>query len=156
MGHLFVFFREMSIEFQCRRHKRYRFDPWVGKIPWRREWQPTSLFLPREFPWTEEPGRLQSIGPQRAGCDRSNLAQHDNQWCWKLFMYLLPSACLFQRNVHSVPLPIFKSDCLFSLFYLDGTSSTSAFCHKWQSNSLWQRRSSFFGLFLMFFLFGMA
>ena len=22
------------------------FDPWVGKIPWRREWQPTSVFLP--------------------------------------------------------------------------------------------------------------
>ena len=26
---------------QCRRLKRYRFDPWVGKIPWRRAWQPT-------------------------------------------------------------------------------------------------------------------
>ena len=24
------------------------FDPWVGKIPWRREWQPTPIFLPRE------------------------------------------------------------------------------------------------------------
>ena len=24
-------------------------DPWVGKIPWRREWQPTPVFLPREF-----------------------------------------------------------------------------------------------------------
>ena len=23
--------------------------PWVGKIPWRREWQPTPVFLPREF-----------------------------------------------------------------------------------------------------------
>ena len=23
---------------QCRRHKRHRFDPWVGKIPWRRAW----------------------------------------------------------------------------------------------------------------------
>ena len=23
-----------------------RFDPWVGKIPWRRKWQPTPLFLP--------------------------------------------------------------------------------------------------------------
>ena len=23
-----------------------RFDPWVGKIPWRREWQPTPVFLP--------------------------------------------------------------------------------------------------------------
>ena len=26
---------------QCRRCKRHRFDPWVGKIPWRRKWQPT-------------------------------------------------------------------------------------------------------------------
>ena len=24
-------------------------DPWVGKIPWRREWLPTPVFLPREF-----------------------------------------------------------------------------------------------------------
>ena len=22
------------------------FDPWVGKIPWRRKWQPTPVFLP--------------------------------------------------------------------------------------------------------------
>ena len=28
--------------------KRHRFDPWVGKIPWRRAWQPTPIFLPRE------------------------------------------------------------------------------------------------------------
>ena len=27
--------------------KRCRFDPWVGKIPWRRAWQPTPVFLPR-------------------------------------------------------------------------------------------------------------
>ena len=24
------------------------FDPWVGKIPWRRAWQPTAVFLPEE------------------------------------------------------------------------------------------------------------
>ena len=30
----------------CRRHKRGRFDPWVGKIPWRRKRQPTPVFLP--------------------------------------------------------------------------------------------------------------
>ena len=23
-------------------------DPWVGKIPWRKEWQPTPVFLPGE------------------------------------------------------------------------------------------------------------
>ena len=31
---------------QC---KRRRFDPWVGKIPWRRTWLPTPVFLPGEF-----------------------------------------------------------------------------------------------------------
>ena len=31
---------------QCRRLKRRRLDPWVGKIPSRREWQPTPVFLP--------------------------------------------------------------------------------------------------------------
>ena len=49
---------------QCRRH---RFNPWVGKIPWRRKWQPTPVFLPGESPWTEEPGMLQSMGSQRVG-----------------------------------------------------------------------------------------
>ena len=31
---------------QSERHKRLRFDPWVGKIPWSRKWQPTPVFLP--------------------------------------------------------------------------------------------------------------
>ena len=31
---------------QCRRPG---FDPWVRKIPWRRKWQPTPVFLPGEF-----------------------------------------------------------------------------------------------------------
>ena len=33
---------------QCRRFKRHGFDPWVGKIPWRRAWQFTPVFLPGE------------------------------------------------------------------------------------------------------------
>ena len=28
--------------------RRPRFDPWVGKIPWRRKWQPTPVLLPGE------------------------------------------------------------------------------------------------------------
>ena len=31
-----------------RRRKRCEFDPWVGKIPWRRAWQPTPVLLPGE------------------------------------------------------------------------------------------------------------
>ena len=46
------------------------FDPWVGKIPWRREWMAThSSILAWRIPWTEEPGGLQSMGSQRIGHD---------------------------------------------------------------------------------------
>ena len=31
---------------QCRKCKKIRFNPWVGKIPWSRTWQSTPLFLP--------------------------------------------------------------------------------------------------------------
>ena len=47
--------------------QRPRFNPWVGKIPWRRKWQPTPIILPGESPWTEEPGGLQFMGSQRFG-----------------------------------------------------------------------------------------
>ena len=30
---------------QCRSLRTLRFDPWVGKIPWKRKWQPTLVFL---------------------------------------------------------------------------------------------------------------
>jgi len=42
-------------------------DTDVGKIPWRRAWHYTPVFLPGESPWTEEPGGLQSMGSQRVG-----------------------------------------------------------------------------------------
>ena len=31
---------------QQKKHERCDFDPWVGKIPWRRKWQHTPVFLP--------------------------------------------------------------------------------------------------------------
>ena len=40
----------MSQESACQRRvwRRRRFEPWVGKIPWRKAWQPTPVFLPGE------------------------------------------------------------------------------------------------------------
>ena len=46
--------------------KRCGFSPQVGKIPWRRKWQPTQVFLPRKS-HGEEPGGLQFMGLQRVG-----------------------------------------------------------------------------------------
>ena len=47
------------------RYWRLGFDPWVGKIPRRRVWQSTPVFLPRESTRTEETGGLQSLGSQK-------------------------------------------------------------------------------------------
>jgi len=33
---------------QCRRCKTSEFNAWIGKIPWRRAWQPTPTFMPGE------------------------------------------------------------------------------------------------------------
>ena len=49
--------------------ERARFDPWVRKIPWRREMVTHSSILGRRIPWTEESGELQSIEFQRVGHD---------------------------------------------------------------------------------------
>ena len=59
---------------QCRSCRRRGFDPWVGKIPWRRAWQSHSTILAWRIPWTEEPGGLQSVGLQRVKHFWSNLA----------------------------------------------------------------------------------
>ena len=50
---LFDFFLPVTMEAQTVKNllqcRRPGFDPWVGKIPWRRKWQPTPVLLPREF-----------------------------------------------------------------------------------------------------------
>ena len=46
---------------QCRRLKRCGFDSRVGKIPWRRAWQPIPVFLPRESHWRAKDHRVTKI-----------------------------------------------------------------------------------------------
>ena len=57
------------------------FDPWVGKIPWRREWQPTSVYLPGEFHGQRS---LAGYGPW--GCKELDTteAQHSTAHLWDL------------------------------------------------------------------------
>ena len=54
---------------QFRRYKLHGSYPYVGRIPWRKAWQPTSVFLPVESQWKEEPDGLHSIGSHRVGQD---------------------------------------------------------------------------------------
>ena len=70
---------------QCSRPKRCRFDPWVKKIPWRRAWRSTPVFLPIESPWTGEPGRLQSMGSQGVGHDW--VTKHTTLYIFQILFY---------------------------------------------------------------------
>ena len=46
------------------RCKRQKFNSWVGKIPWRRAWQPIPVFLPGESHGQSSLVGLQSMGVQ--------------------------------------------------------------------------------------------
>ena len=58
------------------------FYPWVGKIPWRMERLIPSSTLAWRIPWTEKPGRLQSMGSQRVRSDCTDTHTH-NSGRWK-------------------------------------------------------------------------
>ena len=52
----------------CRRHRRHGFNPWVGKIPWRREWQPSPSFLPGK-----SHGQRSLVGYSSWDCKKSDM-----------------------------------------------------------------------------------
>ena len=78
---------------QYRRQKRLGFSPWLGKIPWRRKWQPTPVFLPENF-YGQEPGGLQSMGSQRVRHDLAT--EHTSKQ--KKWIYVNIIGIIIQHN----------------------------------------------------------
>ena len=62
---------------QCRRHKRCRFDPWVGKIPWR----PTPVFLPGESHGQKS---LVGYGPSHKELDMTEAVYQQQHVAWRV------------------------------------------------------------------------
>ena len=52
------------------------FNPWMGKISWRRKWQPTPVLLPGKSHGLRNLVRLQSMGSQRVGHDWATSLTH--------------------------------------------------------------------------------
>ena len=65
---------------QCRKHRRWGFDPWVGKIPWCRAWQHTPVFLPGKP--HKQRSLAGSLGLQRAGRDGMHTPMQVICYCW--------------------------------------------------------------------------
>ena len=92
--------------------------PWVGKLPWRRKWQPTPVFLPEKIPWTEQPGKAAVCGVAKSRTRLSDWAYYTSEegdgWIqdgretfsgkiyrsiWWLFLCVYVHAFLFQLNM---------------------------------------------------------
>ena len=76
---------------------RHEFDPWVKKISWRRKWQPSPVILAWNIPWTEDPGGLQSMGPQRVGHDLVTRHTFFISGCGALFFNKADVQCMFEK-----------------------------------------------------------
>ena len=81
---------------QCRRH---RFDPWVGKIPWRRKWQPTPAFLPGK-----SHGQRSLVGYSPWSHKESDMTEQLTLFTFLSLNYLL-SLCLINKKSNSVFFP---------------------------------------------------
>ena len=65
---------------QCRRYKRRRFNPWVRKIPQRREWQPALVFLPGK-----SHGQRSLVGYSPQGHKESGMTESTQHTCTHLY-----------------------------------------------------------------------
>ena len=50
------------------------FDPWVGTVPWSREWQPAPVLLPEKFH-----GQKSVVGYSPWGLKESDTTEHGDQ-----------------------------------------------------------------------------
>ena len=74
---------------QCRRLKRHGFDPWVRKIPWRREWLPIRVFLQGE-----SHGQRNLAGYSREGHKESDMTEQTCHARIIAVWYYISSRCI--------------------------------------------------------------
>ena len=90
---------------KCRRCKRHGFDPWVGKIPWRRAWQLTPVFLPRKSNGQESLVGYSSWGYKES--DTTEVTQHTHMHTtlaedsWSVSIKIQNAHILCLRNLTS-------------------------------------------------------
>ena len=80
--------------------RRYGFDPWVGKIPWRRKWQPTPVFLPGKFHGQTSLVGYSPWGFKRVGYDLAT-EQQQNECSFAILNYAkssLPVLCKWNNK----------------------------------------------------------
>ena len=136
-----------------------RFDPWVGKTPWRRKWQPTPVLLPGKFHEQRSLGGCSPwVAQSQTGLSESRTAPHHNphdmyqHWLGGDEMprasQIAGEPCLIKCHIHFSDFACLDdSHLLFLLFCRSGWNvcssgyfscshvMSSIFCITW---SIWQ------------------
>ena len=89
--------------------------PGWGKIPWRRAWQPTPVFLPGESLWIEEPRRLQfrlQSSLEGYSVDKESIGMIE--WLILSHSFMAPQF----SSIFTPYVSIFKEYCVLSLYFL--------------------------------------
>ena len=76
----------------CLQCGRPEFDPWVGKITWRRKWQPTPVLLPEK-----SHGWRSLVGYSPRGCKESDTTE----WLHFLFFFSCLSPSIYHKHYPS-------------------------------------------------------
>ena len=76
--------------------KRCRFDPWVGKIHWRRKWHPTPVFLPGKFHGQRSPAGYSPWGLKESDTTVGEKAKHYKEF-WDLTICGFIVVCSISR-----------------------------------------------------------
>ena len=92
----------------CLQCGRPSFYPLVGKIPWRRKWLPTPVFLPGE-----SHGQRSLVGYSPWGCKESDMTEAIQHAYW---MYFLVCSCVDSFWIH------FGNNAIFVYIYFSITS----------------------------------
>ena len=115
--------RWLSSKESARRCRRHTFDPWVGKIPCRRKWQPTPVFLLRKSHGQRSLAGYSTRGSQRVEHDLATEHTHEQQRllhlrildCMKKYMRFLGNKYVIVETAKSVYILDSKTDTSFRI-----------------------------------------
>ena len=103
---------------QCR-HKRCGFNTWAGKVPWRRAWQPTPVFLPGE-----SHGQRSLMGYSPQSCKESDITETTSHACG-VYMSIpisqfipphIPPQCPYVSSLHLCLYFYFANKIIYTIF----------------------------------------
>ena len=85
----------------CLQCRRPRFNPWVRKISWRREWLPTPVFLPGEFHGERRLVRCNPWDNKELDTTEQQILSHFHKCVYILFLYVCVclGVCYLLRHV---------------------------------------------------------